>query len=76
MDLSHTRMGQNMHKGYNTHKQRRELLKSSEEEDQTHEVISQASASVVLDEFIWMEHWGRSNAFNNMYANISSQYPI
>ena len=29
-----------------------------------------------LDEFMWMERWGGSNAFNNICADISSQYPV
>ena len=29
-----------------------------------------------LDELMWMEQWGGSNAFDNICTDISSQYPV
>ena len=29
-----------------------------------------------LDEFMWMERWGGTSAFNNICTHISTQYPV
>ena len=39
------------------------VLESSEEEAETHDRHQLPS---YLDEFMWMEHWGGTNAFNNI----------